>query len=47
MSSVVKGVGMMKRVLKQKEVAESTQSTVAQEVDRGYRKSVSRWREVV
>jgi hypothetical protein len=47
MSSAVKGVGMIKRVLKEKEVAESTQFALAQEVDRGYRKSVSRWRKVV
>jgi hypothetical protein len=37
----------MRRFLKEKEVTESTEFQLAQEVDTGHRKSVSRWRKAV
>ena len=42
MSSVGKGLGEMRRFLKEKEVAEGIEFELAQEVDTGYRRSVSR-----
>jgi hypothetical protein len=47
MSSVGNVLGEMRRFLEDKEVAESVEFELAQEVDRGYRRSVSCWHKAV
>jgi len=44
---VGKGLGEIRRFLKEKEVVESVEFELAQEVDTRYRRSGSRWRKAV